>query len=104
VWAGDAELENFLEEISDTLWSPRGIKNGVYADHMQRLIRDSDLRLLTCMATLLRSCDNGLLLPEVAKCRQINCYRALWVIASLQTTRNIPTTGMYVTYLLSTGP
>ena len=40
---------------------------------------------------------NGLLLPEVAKRRQINCYRALWVIASLQTTRNIPTTGMYLT-------
>ncbi|KAJ7480684.1 hypothetical protein FB451DRAFT_1238208 [Mycena latifolia] len=85
--ADDTELEPFVEAIPDLLWGPDR-RRQAYEDHIQKLIRDPDLRLLSRIEGLLLSHESGLLTPEASKRRQITCYKALWAIAALQTCSN----------------
>ncbi|KAJ7119826.1 hypothetical protein C8R44DRAFT_180249 [Mycena epipterygia] len=82
--ADDSELEPFVESIPDVLWGP-DVRRYAYEDHIQRLIREPDLKLHSRIEGLLRSCDSGLLSVEAANRRRIACFQALWAIASLQT-------------------
>ncbi|KAJ7119814.1 hypothetical protein C8R44DRAFT_878206 [Mycena epipterygia] len=81
--ADDSELEPFVEAIPDVLWGP-DLRRYTYEDHIQRLMRDPDLKLQFRIAGLLDSCDSGLLLPEAANRRRVACCKALWATASLQ--------------------
>ncbi|KAJ7119766.1 hypothetical protein C8R44DRAFT_878162 [Mycena epipterygia] len=67
--ADDSELEPFVEAIPDA-----------YAGA-------TDLKLHSCIEGLLRSCDSGLLSLEAANRRRIASCKALWAIASLQTSK-----------------
>ncbi|KAJ7644497.1 hypothetical protein FB45DRAFT_824678, partial [Roridomyces roridus] len=80
--ADDAELEPFVEAIPDLLWGPDSPRHA-YDSQIRNLIHHPDLKLLSRIESLLRSCDSGLLLPESSKRRQITCYKALWAILSL---------------------
>ncbi|KAJ7820891.1 hypothetical protein B0H13DRAFT_2291920 [Mycena leptocephala] len=81
--ADDVELEPFVEALPDLLWAPGG-RRYTYEDHIQKLMRQSDLHLLSRIEMLLQSCDSGLLTPEASRRRQVTCYKALWAIASVQ--------------------
>ncbi|KAJ7872557.1 hypothetical protein B0H13DRAFT_2280244 [Mycena leptocephala] len=74
--ADDAELEPFVEGLHDVLWGP---------GHIQDLLRNPDLQLLSRIESLLHSCSSGLLSVEASRRRKITCFKALWAIASLQT-------------------
>ncbi|KAF7351982.1 hypothetical protein MVEN_01160400 [Mycena venus] len=80
----DAELEPFVEGIPDVLWGPED-RRYTYEDHIQKLMRNPELRLLSRIAGLLSSCDSGLLSAEAGLRRRNTCYKALWAIASIQT-------------------
>ncbi|KAJ7785296.1 hypothetical protein DFH07DRAFT_948371 [Mycena maculata] len=80
--ADNIELEPLIEAILDVLWGPEGWKN-TYEDHIQSLLRNSDLELQSHIEGLLRSCDSGLLSPDTIERRRITCFKALWAIASL---------------------
>ncbi|KAJ7673638.1 hypothetical protein DFH06DRAFT_1318780 [Mycena polygramma] len=80
--ADDSELEPFVQSLPDVLWGPLQ-RRYAYEDHVQKLMRSPELDLQCRIIGLLRSCHNGLLLPEASQRRQISCYKALWSIASL---------------------
>ncbi|KAJ7026609.1 hypothetical protein C8F04DRAFT_1296379, partial [Mycena alexandri] len=80
----DIELDAFIETIPDLLWGSAGGRRS-YEDHIQKLLRHPDLRLLRRIAGPLRSCDNGLISLEAAKRRQTTCLKTLWAIGHLQT-------------------
>ncbi|KAJ7164205.1 hypothetical protein C8R46DRAFT_309520, partial [Mycena filopes] len=80
----DAELEPFVEAIPDLLWGPDGPRH-TYAEHIRCLAQNPDLQLSARIASLLDSCDAGILWLDVSKRRRITCYKALWAIASLST-------------------
>ncbi|KAJ7911215.1 hypothetical protein B0H13DRAFT_2328537 [Mycena leptocephala] len=61
------ELEPFVEAIPDLLWGPKNRRQG-YKDYILHL---------------LHSCDTGILLETDSDKRRINCYKALWAIATL---------------------
>ncbi|KAF8214241.1 hypothetical protein K438DRAFT_2009278 [Mycena galopus ATCC 62051] len=79
----DVELERLVEAIPDILWAPSSRRHS-YDEHIQSLMRNRKLKLLSRIQNLLRSCDSGLLLPEASSRRRITCYKALWAIASIQ--------------------
>nr|GAT48833.1 predicted protein [Mycena chlorophos] len=73
------ELETFLEAVPDAL----ELQNPQYAAYFGRL-RDQDARGLALrISSLLRSCSDGLLSPDVIHVRLFSCLRALWAIASI---------------------
>jgi hypothetical protein len=71
-----------VESIPDALWGPNG-RRRVYDQHILTLANDPEVRLVTRIEDLLRSCDSGLLTAEIKERRQITCLKALWAIASL---------------------
>ncbi|KAF7364580.1 hypothetical protein MVEN_00327000 [Mycena venus] len=81
--ADDVELEPFVAAIPDILWGPR-FRRHSYDEHIQSLMRNPNLKLLSRIQDLLRSCESGLLLPEASSRRRVACYKALWAIASIQ--------------------
>ncbi|KAJ6449666.1 hypothetical protein C8R45DRAFT_883937 [Mycena sanguinolenta] len=81
--ADDTELEPFIESIPEVLWGPHR-RRYTYNDHIQRLLLNPDLHLLSRIKDLLRSCSTGLLSVEASQRRQISCYKALWALATLQ--------------------
>ncbi|KAF7366948.1 hypothetical protein MSAN_00953500 [Mycena sanguinolenta] len=78
----DTELEPFVEAIPDLLWSPNG-RRPTYEGHILHLVHHPEVYLNTRIATLLDSCDSGLLRTSDAQRRRITCYKALWAIATL---------------------
>ncbi|KAJ7908350.1 hypothetical protein B0H13DRAFT_2661999 [Mycena leptocephala] len=52
--ADDVELEPFVEALPDLLWAPGG-RRYTYEDHIQKLMRQSDLHLLSRIEALLRA-------------------------------------------------
>ncbi|KAF8186487.1 hypothetical protein K438DRAFT_1835692 [Mycena galopus ATCC 62051] len=87
--ADDIELEPLIEGIPDILWGPEH-RRYTYEDHIQQLLRNPDLQLLSRIADLLSSCNSGLLSLAASKRRQIICYKALWAIASIQSSPRTP--------------
>ncbi|KAJ7438052.1 hypothetical protein FB451DRAFT_1416491 [Mycena latifolia] len=80
--ADDNELEPFVNAIPDVLWDPRD-RLHAYEEHIQHLTDNPELEVLPRIHGLFKSCDTGLLSPEVIKHRRIACYKALWAVASL---------------------
>jgi hypothetical protein len=87
----DAELEPFVEGISDVLWGTHR-RRYVYDDHILGLMHDPDVQLFRRIRGLLNSCSSGLLGPEISKRRQISCYKALWALATIQNSTAYPYT------------
>jgi hypothetical protein len=82
--ADDAELEPFVEGLHDVVWGPVS-RRLTYQGHIQDLLRNPDLQLLSRIESPLHSCSSGLLSVEASRRRKITCFKALWAIASLQT-------------------
>ncbi|KAJ7712985.1 hypothetical protein B0H16DRAFT_1623111 [Mycena metata] len=89
--ADNTELEPFVEGLPDLLWGPEN-RRYTYEDHIQQLTRTADLGLLSRIEELLRSCHSGLLTAPARTQREIACYKALWAIASIQTSPILPRT------------
>ncbi|KAF7360760.1 hypothetical protein MVEN_00808000 [Mycena venus] len=53
-------------------------------EHVQKLMRDSDLKLPARIKVPFGSCVNGLLPPDASRRRPITCCKALWAIAAVQ--------------------
>jgi hypothetical protein len=85
----DSELEPFVEAISDVLWGTHR-RRYAYDDHIQGLMRDPDVQLFRRIRGLLNSGNSGLMSPENSKRHQISCYKALWVLATIQNTSAYP--------------
>ncbi|KAJ6572881.1 hypothetical protein DFH09DRAFT_402525 [Mycena vulgaris] len=82
--ADDTELEPFIKAIPDVLWGPTA-RRRIYDKHIQRLIGDSNVKLLDRVQTLYKSCDTGLLTSDVSTRRKISCLQATWAIGTLAT-------------------
>ncbi|KAJ7848857.1 hypothetical protein B0H14DRAFT_2767016 [Mycena olivaceomarginata] len=78
----EIEFEPFVEAIPDVLWGLHQRRHA-YEKHMQGLMQDSEIQLHNRIASLLASCDTGLLSSEHSTRRRIACYKALWALASL---------------------
>ncbi|KAJ7147283.1 hypothetical protein C8R46DRAFT_546485 [Mycena filopes] len=78
----DPELEPFVDAIADVLSGPKG-RRLTYHKHFEHLILHPDLHLLDRIATLLDSCDAGVLSSDDSRRRRITCYKAFWALASL---------------------
>ncbi|KAJ7056124.1 hypothetical protein C8F01DRAFT_1373105 [Mycena amicta] len=79
-----AELETFVEAIPDAMWGPR-TRHRTYTGYFQTL-RDREtegLQLTFEIASLLRTCNDGLLSPETQQRRQTSCLKAIWALASI---------------------
>jgi hypothetical protein len=85
----DAELEPFVEAISDVLWGTHR-RRYVYDDHILGLMHDPDVQLFRRIRGLISSCNSGLLGSEISKRRQISCYKALWTLATIQNSTAYP--------------
>ncbi|KAJ7644934.1 hypothetical protein FB45DRAFT_300880 [Roridomyces roridus] len=73
----DTELEPFVEALPDLIWGPNGQRHS-YDTMIHRLLDVRDIRLVSRIQDLLRSCDSGLLMPEAESKRRISCSKALW--------------------------
>ncbi|KAJ7152536.1 hypothetical protein C8R46DRAFT_481779, partial [Mycena filopes] len=87
IWAvksltDDTELEPLLEALPDVLWGKDG-RRRLYDTHIRRIIDDPDSHLLARVRDFLHNCYSGVLPVEVAKRRQISCYKAIWALGSL---------------------
>ncbi|KAJ7167004.1 hypothetical protein C8R46DRAFT_951640 [Mycena filopes] len=78
----DAELEPFVEGISDVLWSSQGRRSG-YDEHLKVLLHDPGVRLLHRLENFLRGCDSDLLSAETQFRRRVAALKAMWAIATL---------------------
>ncbi|KAJ7111299.1 hypothetical protein C8R44DRAFT_742424 [Mycena epipterygia] len=77
----DNELEPFVEALPDLIWGPTGGR--IVHDYMiNMLLNTRDLRLVSRIEGLLRSCDTGLLPGDREARRRITCVKALWAIAA----------------------
>ncbi|KAJ7476437.1 hypothetical protein FB451DRAFT_1366209 [Mycena latifolia] len=74
------ELESFADALPALIWGPTGRRRG-YDRMINMLLDDPDIHLVPRIEGLLRSCDNGLLTPELESHRRIACIKALWSIA-----------------------
>ncbi|KAJ7154136.1 hypothetical protein C8R46DRAFT_1118776 [Mycena filopes] len=83
----DSELEPLLEAIPDVLWG-RDHRRLVYDVPIRRIINDPDSDLLGRVRDFRDSCYSRVLPVEVAKRRQISCYKAIWALGSLSTPGN----------------
>ncbi|KAJ7220201.1 hypothetical protein GGX14DRAFT_586056 [Mycena pura] len=77
----EAELEPFIEAIPDLLWDPAG-RRYIYQTRIISLAQNPEVQLHHRIATLLESCNTGLLSLEAGRQRRIVCLKALWAIAS----------------------
>ncbi|KAJ6537791.1 hypothetical protein B0H19DRAFT_1003529 [Mycena capillaripes] len=73
------ELEPFVEALPDLILGNRGL--GMYDDMLNMLLDAPDLRLISRVEGLLRSCDSGLLSLDVQNRRRRSCTKSLWAIA-----------------------
>ncbi|KAJ7199154.1 hypothetical protein GGX14DRAFT_173933 [Mycena pura] len=80
--ADNAELEQFVEGVADALRGPDE-KRYVYSDHIQRLLDNPDLHLLSRLGDLFRSCDSELVSHEDSRRRRITCLKALWAMGGV---------------------
>ncbi|KAJ6542939.1 hypothetical protein B0H19DRAFT_312574 [Mycena capillaripes] len=76
------ELEPFVEAIPELLWGPKHRRH-VYEEHILRLVHNPEVQLHNRIASLLHSCDTGILSAEDSKRRRITCYKAFWALARL---------------------
>ncbi|KAJ7640183.1 hypothetical protein B0H17DRAFT_1216669 [Mycena rosella] len=70
------ELEPFVEALPDLIMGRR-----TYEGIINTLLETPAIRLVCRIESLLRSCDSGLLAPEVETRRRISCIKAFWSIA-----------------------
>ncbi|KAJ7726533.1 hypothetical protein B0H16DRAFT_1698022 [Mycena metata] len=80
----NTELEPFIEGIPDLLRGPPYTRE-TYTKQLQQLAQNRDVALLPRIEQLVHSCRSGLLSEQARKHRETTCYKALWVIASIQT-------------------
>ncbi|KAJ7644704.1 hypothetical protein FB45DRAFT_298924, partial [Roridomyces roridus] len=80
--ADETEFEPFAEAVPDVLWGP-DYPRWSYRNHIKNLMQHPDLDLHRRFVELHRSCDSGLLKPELAKRRRVTCYKALWALGSV---------------------
>ncbi|KAJ7132503.1 hypothetical protein C8R44DRAFT_978053 [Mycena epipterygia] len=78
--ADDNELEPFVEALPDLIWGPTG-RRTAHDDMIKLLLDTRDLRLVSRIEGLLRSCDTGVLPRDREAHRRISCIKALWAIA-----------------------
>ncbi|KAJ7657683.1 hypothetical protein DFH06DRAFT_452850 [Mycena polygramma] len=83
----DRELEPFVEAVPDLLWGPHG-KRHTFDDQILGLLKTPDVLLHHRIGALLKSCSSGILSSDASKRRRIACYRALWAVAHLSSTRS----------------
>ncbi|KAJ6559962.1 hypothetical protein B0H19DRAFT_1260636 [Mycena capillaripes] len=98
----DVELEPFVEAIPDLLWGPT-YRRKTYEDHIQGLLSDPEVQLLSRIETLLDSCHAGILSSNASQRRIITCCKALWAIATLSApdqASNEPTVALNFTDIL----
>ncbi|KAJ7132562.1 hypothetical protein C8R44DRAFT_50468 [Mycena epipterygia] len=76
----DNELEPFVEALPDLIWGPTG-RRTAQDDTIKLLLDTRDLRLVSRIEALLRSCDTGALPRDREALRRISCIKALWAIA-----------------------
>ncbi|KAF7368595.1 hypothetical protein MVEN_00183300 [Mycena venus] len=74
------EFSRFVDALPDLIWGVDGRRRA--HDQMINMLLDShDVQLVPRIEGLLRSCDGGLLHPDVEMRRRIYCIKALWAIA-----------------------
>ncbi|KAJ7859367.1 hypothetical protein B0H14DRAFT_2577278 [Mycena olivaceomarginata] len=74
------ELEYFVDALPDLIWGADGRRRA--HDQMISMLLDShDVQLVPRIEGLLRSCDSGLLHPDLEVWRRVHCIKALWAIA-----------------------
>ncbi|KAJ7467616.1 hypothetical protein FB451DRAFT_1401606 [Mycena latifolia] len=76
----NTEFEPFVDALPALIRGPNGRRRG-YDRMINMLLDDRDIQLVPRIEGLLRSCDNGLLTPELETRRRISCLKALWSIA-----------------------
>ncbi|KAK7024759.1 hypothetical protein R3P38DRAFT_3532470 [Favolaschia claudopus] len=86
----DTQMEPFIEAIPDLLWGPRE-RRQAYQGHIRRLVQNQDVQFTARIASLLNSCDTGILSREARIQRRIICYKAVWAVASLARPNRFPT-------------
>ncbi|KAJ7132482.1 hypothetical protein C8R44DRAFT_871431 [Mycena epipterygia] len=84
----DNKLEPFVEALPDLIWGPSGRRTG-HDDMIKLLLDTRDLRLVSRIEGLLRSCDTGLLPPDREAHRRILCIKALWAIGYFSASNNL---------------
>ncbi|KAJ7132538.1 hypothetical protein C8R44DRAFT_978070 [Mycena epipterygia] len=83
----DNELEPFVEALPELIWGPTGRRTG-HDDMIKLLLHTGELRLVSRIEGLLRSCDTGLLPPDRETRRRIFCIKALWAIGYFSASNN----------------
>ncbi|KAJ7467692.1 hypothetical protein FB451DRAFT_395660 [Mycena latifolia] len=76
----NTELEPFVDALPALIRGPNGRRRG-YDRMINMLLDDRHIQLVPRIEGLLRSCDTGLLTPELETRRRISCLKALWSIA-----------------------
>ncbi|KAJ6504935.1 hypothetical protein DFH09DRAFT_288428 [Mycena vulgaris] len=70
------ELEQFVEALPDLILGRRA-----YGEMINTLLEDRDIHLVSRIEGLLRSCDSGVLLPQLQTHRKLSCLKAMWSLA-----------------------
>ncbi|KAF7333457.1 hypothetical protein MVEN_02361800 [Mycena venus] len=76
------EIEPFVEALPDLVLGSNGKGNlRAYHNMLNMLLDDPTIHLVAHIERLLRSCNGGLLHPDILTHRRMSCIKALWAIA-----------------------